>query len=72
MTTEQVSFRIDPSVVARMRGAVRHHRGHPLFLNLNKFVESAIDRAVKSLEAKHNGGKPYVAVKGRAGAVDAE
>lgn len=56
---DHVSFRISAAVTGRLRSAVRHLRGAPLFLSLDGFVEETLEKAVRSLEAKHNGGKPY-------------
>lgn len=59
MSKEHVSFRIDPAVVERMRNAVAHNRGAPLFLTLDDFAEQALSVGTAKLEREHNKGKSY-------------
>jgi hypothetical protein len=60
---EQVSFRISADVIRRTRNAVAHHRGSPLFLSLDGFVEAALDKETKKLESKNGGEFPTVKKK---------
>lgn len=61
----QVSFRISDGVVRRLRNTVDHHRGAPLFLVLDLFVEEAITDAIHEIERDHNKGRQYDAPKGK-------
>lgn len=56
---KQVAFRVDDAIIKRLRNAVHHARGAPMFLTLDGFVASTLDKATRVLEVKHNGGKPF-------------
>lgn len=52
----QVSFRISDGVVRRLRNTIDYHRGSPLFLVLDQFVEAAVSDALTEIERiYHNG-----------------
>jgi hypothetical protein len=59
MARQHVSFRVEESVVERLRNAVHHNRGAPLFLTLDGYVEHIVEKAVERLEKAQNGGQPY-------------
>lgn len=64
LTKTHVSFRLSEALAKRLRAAVRHLRGAPLFLTLDGVAEGALDDAVSRIEKKHNAGKRYQDVEG--------
>ena len=38
---------------------VHHHRGHPLYLTVDGFVNQVVEEAVARIEKTHNNGKSY-------------
>jgi hypothetical protein len=53
-----VSFRIRPSLLARMRRHIRDHAGRPMYLSLAPFLESAIEREIERTELIASGALP--------------
>jgi hypothetical protein len=47
-----VSVRLTEGTANHLRAFIRHHAGHPLFLQLGPFVERAILREINRIDAE--------------------
>jgi hypothetical protein len=56
---DKLTVYVPRPLAARVRNAVAHLAGAPLFLTQASLGEEALDAAVSRLEREHNGGKPF-------------
>lgn len=61
----KLTLYVSKQLAERVRHAVAHLAGAPLFLTMGGFSEEALQAAVEKLERQHNQGQPFPAPTGR-------
>jgi hypothetical protein len=58
-TQDKLTIYVPTDLAERIRNAVAHLAGAPLFLSMSAFGEAALRIAVEGLEREHNNGRPF-------------